>query len=94
MPKNTSVQSKITVSSTSRETNLPSAKYRLANKRAKVKAGDQGEGMGQTLREFCALLRGPKTMVAWWHCYSESFCASGKFLRVTLEIALGSFRTV
>ena len=24
----------------------------------------------------------------------ESFCASGKFLRVTLEIALGSFRMV
>ena len=44
--------------------------------------------------EFCALLRGPKTMVAWWHCHPESFCASGKFLRVTLEISLGSFRTL
>ena len=38
--------------------------------------------------------RGPKTIVASWHCHPESFCASGKFLRVTLEIALGRFRTV
>ena len=26
--------------------------------------------------------RGPKTIVASWHCHPESFCASGKFLRV------------
>ena len=38
--------------------------------------------------------RGTKTIVASWHCHPESFCASGKFLRVTLEIALGSFQTV
>ena len=38
--------------------------------------------------------RGAKTWVAGWHCHPESFCASGKFLRVTLEIALGSFRTL
>ena len=24
-------------------------------------------------------IRGPKTIVAWWHCHPESFCASGKF---------------
>ena len=24
-----------------------------------------------------------KTHVAWWHCHLESFCASGKFLRVS-----------
>ena len=35
--------------------------------------------------------RGTKNIVALWHCHPESFCASGKFLRVTLEIALGSF---
>ena len=38
--------------------------------------------------------RGPKTIVASWHCHPESFCASGKFLRVTLENVLGSLRTV
>ena len=38
--------------------------------------------------------RGTKTNVASWHCHPESFCASGKFLCVTLEFALGSFRTV
>ena len=38
--------------------------------------------------------RVPKTWVAGWHCHPESFCASGKFLRVTIEIALGSFRMV
>ena len=32
--------------------------------------------------------RVPKTWVAGWHC------ASGKFLRVTLKIALRSFRTL
>ena len=26
--------------------------------------------------------RGPKTIVASWHCHPESFCASEKFLRV------------
>ena len=35
-----------------------------------------------------------KNWVAEWHCHPESFCASGKFLHVTLEIALGSFRTL
>ena len=30
-----------------------------------------------------AKCRGPKTIVASWHCHPESFCASGKFLRVT-----------
>ena len=56
---------------------------------------------GPFLRPLCPttrinkdLLRGPKTLVAWWHCHPEGFCASRKFLRVTLEIALGSFRTV
>ena len=38
--------------------------------------------------------RVPKTWVAGWHCHPESFCASGKFLRVTLKIALRSFRTL
>ena len=38
--------------------------------------------------------RGTKTIVASWHCHPESFCASGKCLRVTLEIALGSFQMV
>ena len=38
--------------------------------------------------------RVPKTWVAGWHCPPESFCASGKFLRVTLKIALRSFRTL
>ena len=37
---------------------------------------------------------GPKTWMAGWHCHPESFCASGKFLRVTPEIAMGSFRTL
>ena len=40
------------------------------------------------------LPRGTKTIVALWHCHPESFWASGKFLRVTHEIALGSFQTV
>ena len=26
-----------------------------------------------------------KTHVAWWHCHLESFCASGKFLRVSMK---------
>ena len=39
-------------------------------------------------------IRGPKTWVAGWHCHPESFCASGKFLRITPEIAMGSFRTL
>ena len=30
----------------------------------------------------CCGGRGRKTCVAGWHCYPESFCASGKFLRV------------
>ena len=29
------------------------------------------------------LRRVRKTHVAWWHCHLESFCASGKFLRVS-----------
>ena len=33
------------------------------------------------------LSRVTKTIVASWHCHPESFCASGKFLRVTLESA-------
>ena len=37
------------------------------------------------------LTRGTKTIVASWHCHPEVFCASRKFLRVTLEIAPGSF---
>ena len=40
-----------------------------------------------------AYRRGAKTIVASWHCHTESFCASGKFLRATPEIAMGSFRT-
>ena len=36
----------------------------------------------------------PKTLVAQWHCHLQSVCASGKFLRVTLEIAVRSVRTV
>ena len=32
--------------------------------------------------------------MASWHCHPESFCASGKFLRVARDIALGSFRIV
>ena len=41
------------------------------------------------------VIRGPKTLVAWWHCHLESFCAFGKFLRVTLEWnGMGSFRVV
>ena len=39
-------------------------------------------------------VRDPKTWVAGWHCHPESFCVSVKFLRVTPEIALGSFRTL
>ena len=42
----------------------------------------------------CFYYRGAKTLVAGWHCHPESFCAFGEFLRVTLEIALGSFRTI
>ena len=38
--------------------------------------------------------RGTKTIVALWHCHPEIFCVSGKFLRITLEIALESFQTV
>ena len=38
--------------------------------------------------------RGTKTIMASWHYHPKSFCASGKFLRVTLEIALGTFRMV
>ena len=26
-----------------------------------------------------------KTHVSWWHCHLESFCASGKFLRVSMK---------
>ena len=26
-----------------------------------------------------------KTHVLWWHCHLESFCASGKFLRVSMK---------
>ena len=39
-------------------------------------------------------LRGPKTIVASWHCHLESYCASGKILRVAFEIALGNFQTI
>ena len=39
-------------------------------------------------------VRDPKTWVAGWHCHPESFCASGKFLRVTLENTLGNLRNV
>ena len=35
--------------------------------------------------------RVPKTIVASWFAIRKRFCASGKFLRITLEIALGSF---
>ena len=45
-------------------------------------------------KEEKARCRGPKTIVASWHCHPESFCASGKFLRITLGIAVGSFRMV
>ena len=38
--------------------------------------------------------RGTKTIVALWHCHPEIFCVSGKFLRITLEIALESFQMV
>ena len=36
----------------------------------------------------------PKNGVAGWHCHPESFCTSGKILRVTLNIALGSSGTL
>ena len=49
---------------------------------------------GFTVCFYCDGNRGPKTWVAGWHCHPESFCASGKFLRVTPEIAMGSFRTL
>ena len=44
--------------------------------------------------EDMVCIGGPKTWVAGWHCHPESFCASGKFLRVTLKIARGSLRTL
>ena len=31
------------------------------------------------------LTRVRKTHVSWWHCHLESFCASGKFLRVSMK---------
>ena len=38
--------------------------------------------------------RVPKTIVASWFAIRKRFCASGKFLRITLEIALESFQMV
>ena len=47
-----------------------------------------------SLGQFKVGFRGTKTIMASRQCNPESFCASGKFLRVTLEIGLGSFRMV
>ena len=49
--------------------------------------------MEKSLRRL-PLSRVTKTIVASWQCHAESFCASGKSLRVTLEITLGSFQMV
>ena len=34
---------------------------------------------------YCLDFRVRKTHVSWWHCHLESFCASGKFLRVSMK---------
>ena len=71
----------------------------LRSRKSSKRTGPIGDGQKSTtfLCQRWALLpegRVPKTWVAGWHCHPEGFCASGKFLRVTLKIALRSFRTL
>ena len=63
----------------------------LRSRKSSKRTGPIGDGQKSTtfLCQRWALLpegRVPKTWVAGWHCHPESFCASGKFLRVTLKL--------